>query len=102
MNRTSSVNEDLSFTSAFCSEYEALLDQCQLALSAWSERSEYALQAHITGEAVGRELLRPQARFAKAYGSLQKHVHSCERCVAAAQIAQLRLDGVPQNSLAIC
>ena len=102
MNRTSTISDDLSFTTAFCSEYEFLLDQCQLALFAWSNRSENARHAHITGEDVGRELLRLQARFAKSYALLQKHVHSCERCVAASQINQLRLENVGQPALPFC
>lgn len=102
MNRTSAMNEELSFTTAFCSDYETLLDRCQRALSAWSDRSEYARDAQITGEAVGRELLLLQARFAKSYDVLQKHVHSCERCVAASQLQQFHLERVAQHTLLVC
>lgn len=102
MNRTATMNEELSFANLFCSEYEALLDQCQIALCAWSDRSERARHANLTGEAVGRELLRLQARFAKSYDVLQKHVRSCERCVAASQMNQFRLDGVTQDPLSAC
>jgi len=102
MNRTSAMNEDRSFANAFCSEYESLLDQCHRDLLAWSERCESARDAHVTGEAIGRELLRLQARFAKSYDVLQKHVHSCERCIAASQINQLHLERVGQPALPVC
>ena len=102
MNRTIAMDEELSFTTAFCSDYEKLLDHCQLALAAWSDRSEYAREADISGEAVGRELLRLQARFAKCYAVLQKHVHSCERCVAASQIQQFHLEHSLQHSVPVC
>ena len=103
INRMSATNEEVSFAEAFCSDYEALLDQCQLALSAWSDRSESARLAHLTGEAIGRELLRLQAHFAKSYAALQKHVHSCERCVAISQLNQLQLDRIHQHHvLPVC
>ena len=103
MKHTSTMNEDLSFTCAFCSEYESLLDDCQLALSAWSSRSEYVRDAHLTGEAVGRELLRLQAHFAKSYDVLQKHIRNCERCLAASQVNEFRYErGAPYLVSTIC
>ena len=101
MNRTIAVKQDIPFANAFCSEYETLLDQCQLALTAWSDRSEYARNAQLSGEAVGRELLRLQARFAKSYDILQKHVHNCERCVAASQVNRICLEH-EQDSMPVC
>jgi len=102
MNSTRVMNEELSFANAFCSQYEALLDQCQVALSAWSDRCDAARLEQLTGEAVGRELLRLQARFAKSYDVLQKHVHSCERCVAASQVSRMQLERPELNSLPVC
>jgi hypothetical protein len=86
MNDLNTMNDELSFADAFCTEYESLLDQCQHALSSWSDRSEKARRDQLTGEAVGRELLSLQARFAKCYTILQKHTRTCERCVAVSQM----------------
>ena len=86
MNDLDTFNEELSFAGAFCSEYESLLDQCQQALSAWSDRSEKARRDQLSGEALGRELLNLQARFAKYYTVLQRHTRNCERCIAVSQM----------------
>jgi len=86
MNDLNPFNEELSFAGAFCSEYESLLDQCQQALSDWSDRSEKARRSQLGGEAVGRELLKLQARFAKYYTVLQRHTRNCERCIAVSQM----------------
>ena len=102
MNPTTAANDDVSVSTVFCSEYEALLDQCQLVLAAWSDRSESARRAHLTGEAVGRELLRLQARFAKCYTVLQKHTQNCERCVAAAALSQLHAQCTSLSPLLVC
>ena len=53
MNDLDTFNEELSYADAFCSEYESLLDQCQQALSAWSDRSEKARRDQLSGEALG-------------------------------------------------
>lgn len=80
------LNEELSFVSFLCEEYENLLNQCQQAFEHWNARSERLRQEQKTGEVTGRELLRLQARFAKAYSILQRHVERCERCQLAARI----------------
>jgi predicted secreted protein len=79
-------NEELSFEFLLCGEYENLLNQCQQAFEHWNDRSEHLRQEQKTGEATGRELLRLQARFAKAYTILQRHVERCERCQLAAKM----------------
>jgi predicted secreted protein len=85
--RRSAVNDDLSFEVLLCGEYEKLLNDCQHALDRWNDRSEAVRQRHQTGEETGRELLRLQARFAKAYTVLQRHVQRCERCELAARLS---------------
>jgi hypothetical protein len=99
MNRTSAMNEELSFTNVFCAECEILRDQCQRALSAWRDRSESAREAQLTGEAVGRELLRLQARFAKCYAVLEKHTYTCARCVSASEMNRFKAQLSP---LSVC
>jgi len=83
------MSEELSLADSFCTDYERLLDECQQALSAWSARSEKIRQSRVTGESVGRELLRLQTQFAKCYTVLQKHTRTCERCLAFARIDQI-------------
>lgn len=103
MNDLYTTNEDLSFADAFCAQYESLLDQCQRALSAWSDRSEKARRQHLSGDAVGRELLSLQARFAKCYTVLQKHTRTCERCVAVAQMNKFIAESTNDDvRLSIC
>jgi hypothetical protein len=84
----SAVNDELSFEFLLCGQYERLLSECQHALDHWNARSESIRERHETGEETGRELLRLQARFAKAYTVLQRHVEDCERCHLAVRMSQ--------------
>lgn len=85
--RRSAVNDELSLEILLCGEYEKLLNDCQNALDHWNGRSERIRQTQETGEESGRELLRLQARFAKSYTILQRHVKRCERCQLAARMS---------------
>jgi predicted secreted protein len=80
------MTEELSFEFLLCGEYERLLCECQKALDHWNSRSERIRQAQMSGEEPGRELLRLQARFAKSYAVLQRHIEHCERCQLAARM----------------
>ena len=80
------MNDELSFDVLLCGEYEKLLNDCQRALNHWNGRSERIRDAQQTGEQAGRELLRLQARFAKSYTVLQRHVERCDRCQLAARM----------------
>jgi predicted secreted protein len=82
------VKDEFPYEALLCGEYEQLLNDCQRALEQWNGRSERIRQAHLQGEATGRELLRLQARFAKAYTVLQRHVDRCERCQLASRLSQ--------------
>ena len=82
------MNDELSFEVLLCAEYERLLNECQDALDHWNERSESIRLARQTGKESGGELLRLQARFAKAYNNLQRHVGRCERCELAARMTR--------------
>jgi hypothetical protein len=74
------VSDNVLYEVSLCSEYENLLNECQRALDRWNERSEQLREGHQAGEATGRELLLLQARFAKAYTVLRRHVERCENC----------------------
>jgi hypothetical protein len=74
-------------TSLFCDEYEALLRRCQNALEKWTQRREEAWQMGLRGRALGGELVRLQADFAKSYAVLQKHVRECPLCEFVGRLA---------------
>jgi len=81
------MNVELSFES-LCGEYETFLSQCQDALDHWNARSEHIRHRQLEGEDVGRELLRLQARFAKSYILLQRHIESCDHCQLALRMSR--------------
>jgi hypothetical protein len=75
------------FKTSFCDEYEASLRRCQNALEKWTKRREEAWQIGLRGRALGGELVRLQADFAKSYAVLQKHVRECPLCEFVARLA---------------
>jgi hypothetical protein len=75
------------FKTSFCDEYEELLTNCQHALEKWTARREEAWQSGLHGRALGGELIRLQAHFAKSYAVLQKHVRECPLCEFVAKLA---------------
>lgn len=67
----------------FCEKYDLLLHECEEAQRGWSDwRDEMnsTLQLHGYNRKVSDELLRLQAKFAKAYALLEKHNRECELC----------------------
>lgn len=80
--------DELDLEVLLCGDYEKLLNDCQKALDHWNARSERVRQTQQTGDEAGRELLRLQARFAKSYAVLQRHIERCERCQLAARMSQ--------------
>ena len=63
-----------------CRECERMLKECQEAREVLNWRRAQVRNARLTGVDVGRELLLLQARFAKAYNELRKHVQDCGAC----------------------
>jgi hypothetical protein len=92
---TETMNSELSIQSTICSEYDTLLHECENSQRIWSEwRDEMnsaALKHQITKE-VSDELLRLQAKFAKAYARLERHNRECELCQHAMKIAEQRAE----------
>jgi hypothetical protein len=86
MRKESPVNDELTVEVLLCGEYERLLNECQQSLDEWNGRSEEIRQTHQKGEAAGRELLSLQARFAKSYTVLQRHIERCEECQLAVRV----------------
>jgi hypothetical protein len=74
------MSKQLSVNTLICSEYQRLLEESQRALEIWNEhRAEFRQFRFIEREA-GDELLRLQAKYARAYTVLQNHERSCSLC----------------------
>src|SRR5713226_6279082 len=81
-----------------CEKYQTLLEECERALAIWNEhRAEIAKSPLIAKEA-GDELLRLQAKYARAYTVLQNHSHVCSFCQLVKRLEEReyenRSDGV--------
>ena len=86
------MNKQLSIKTLVCREYQRLLEESQFALETWNEHRAENCRSHLIGKEAGDELLRLQARFARAYTVLQNHVHNCRRCQLVARIEGLDSD----------
>ena len=74
------MTKQLSATVMVCSEYQRLLEEAARVREAWSNLRAEICWAELIPKKTVDELLRLQAKYARAYRLLQKHVHSCERC----------------------
>jgi hypothetical protein len=63
-----------------CENYQTLLEECERALTNWNERRAKITQSRLVGKDAGDELLRLQAKYARAYTVLQNHAHHCSFC----------------------
>ena len=79
--------KQLPATVMVCSEYQRLLEESARAREAWSNLRYEVCWAELIPKKTIHELLRLQAKYARAYTLLQKHVHSCGRCEPLAKIA---------------
>src|SRR5258708_33658128 len=71
------MSMQLAVNATVCSEHQRLLEECQRALEIWNEhRAEFCQFRFIAREA-GDELLRLQAKYARAYTVLQNHERNC-------------------------
>jgi len=73
------MNTQLSGMTTVCSEYQRLLEESQRALEIWNEVRAQVCQSR-NGKAAGDELLRLQAKYARAYAIEQRHLHNCFLC----------------------
>jgi hypothetical protein len=60
--------------------YQILLEECERALTLWNECRGEISQSRLVGKQAGGELLRLQAKFARAYTVLHNHPHNCSFC----------------------
>ncbi len=80
------MNNQFSVETAVCTEHQMLLADCQRALEIWNEhRAEFCQFRFIKREA-GDELLRLQAKYARAYTVLQSHQRNCSLCRLASRM----------------
>jgi hypothetical protein len=63
-----------------CEKYQTLLEESERALAIWTELRAEVAQSRLVGKEAGDELLRLQAKYARAYTLLQNHAHHCSFC----------------------
>jgi hypothetical protein len=80
------MNKQLSVKTAVCSEYQRLLEESQRALKIWNEQRAKNYESRLIKKEEGDELLRLQAKFARAYAVLQRHSHGCLICQLVSRI----------------
>ena len=74
------MSKPLSINTTICSEYQKLLEECQSALEIWDDHRAEVSNSRLVGREAGDELLRLQAKFARAYAVLQRHPQDCPLC----------------------
>jgi hypothetical protein len=79
------MNYQISVETALCTEHQMLLAECQRALETWNEHRVEFCQFRFIGREAGDELLRLQAKYARAYTVLQNHKRNCSLCRLASR-----------------
>jgi len=80
------MSQQFSVETAVCIEYQRLLADCQRALEIWDEHRAEVCQSRLRGKEAGDELLRLQAKYARAYTVLQRHANNCLLCQLVSRI----------------
>ena len=83
------MHKQLSVNATVCSEYQRLLEESQRALEIWNEQRAEIWQSRIMRKEAGDELLRLQAKYARAYTVSQRHAHNCSFCQLVSRIEGL-------------
>lgn len=81
------MTKQLSTGTVVCSNYQKLLEESAAAREAWRKLRDEICWAQLVGKESGDELLRLQAKYAKAYALLQNHMNVCGRCRLVSKIA---------------
>jgi hypothetical protein len=68
------------FKIAICNKYQTLLEECESALAIWNGYRAEISESRLASKEAGDELLRLQAKYARAYTVLQNHAHNCSFC----------------------
>src|SRR5712692_10049684 len=72
------MNNQLSVETAVCSEHQRLLAECEQALDNWNDHRTEFCKSYPIGKEAGDELVRLQAKYARAYTVLRK-TESCQQ-----------------------
>ena len=73
-----------------CEKYQTLLEECERALAIWNERRAEVVKSPVIAKEAGDELLRLQAKYARAYTVLQNHVGVCSFCQLVKRLEERR------------
>ena len=82
------MSVELGLKTAVCNEYEVMLEASHRALKTWNEERAVIVESGAQGRDVDLEFLRLQAKYARAYARLQRHVHECSRCRVVASMRE--------------
>jgi hypothetical protein len=74
------MNKPQCIRTTICREYQRLLEDCQIALEIRDEYRAEVGESRLFGKEAGDELLRLQAKYARAYAVLQRHSQDCLLC----------------------
>ena len=80
------MNHQISVETPLCTEHCVLLAECQRALETWNEHRAEFCQFRFVGREAGDELLRLQAKYARAYTVLQNHERNYSLCQVASRM----------------
>jgi len=82
------MNKQFSIETAVCFEQQRLFDECQKALENWNDRRAEFCQSLLSRKEAGDELLRLQAKYARAYTVLRNHTCKCALCQLASRMEE--------------
>jgi hypothetical protein len=74
------MNSPQYVKTGICEKYQTLLEECERALAIWNERRSEVAKSPVIAKEAGDELLRLQAKYARAYTVLQNHARLCSFC----------------------
>ena len=80
------MSKQLSVNTSVSSRYQRLLEESQSSLEIWNEHRAEFCQFRFIGREAGDELLRLQAKYARAYTVLQNHERNCSLCQLVSRI----------------
>jgi hypothetical protein len=95
------MNKRFSVETAACTEQQRLFEESQRALEMWNDRRAEFCQFHLTAKEAGDELLRLQAKYARAYSVLRNHTHNCSLCQLAPRMARMEGRDPEESSRAL-
>lgn len=80
------MHKQFSVETAVCTEHQRLSAECQRTLQIWKDRRAEFYHSHLNGKEAGDELLRLQAKYARAYAVLRNHARNCSLCQLVSRI----------------